>query len=221
MKKRDFKVAAISVVVTLVVILVIAWVLHLFSFEIVYDPKVITNWDAVSGVAAWFGVIISVLSVGVSGLAIYYAIQVPKKIADRQDKIALFEKRYEVLQVYEKCINLYNAVSKQLTLDEFHNTFRIFFTERTYDELDGHYLTEKICYIERVLHQFPLLYSQISENDVHILYDALNSLLIGLVTSDLALAEKARYRYIDVMKVFKEKYQSVIWEETRIADIKI
>jgi len=34
------------------------------------------------------------LAVILSGLAIWFAVQVPKKVADRQDKIALFEKRY-------------------------------------------------------------------------------------------------------------------------------
>ena len=221
MTKREWRIALISAGIPIGMIVIATIVLWLSSFEVVYDPKIITNWDAVAGVATWGSVIVSIAAVVVSGLAIYYAIQVPKKIADRQDKIALFEKRYEAVQVYEKCINLYNAVSKNIKIDEFHNTFRIFFTDRTLDELDGHYLTEKMCYIESILHEFPLLFPQISENDVCLLYNVLNDLLVGLVTNDMVLALSAKGRYIDVMGAFKEKYQAIIWEETKIADIKI
>lgn len=216
MKKRDWKVALISVGATLGVILIAAMILRLCSFEIVYDPKVITNWDAVAAVAAWVGII---FSSGLSAIAIWCAIQVPKKIAEHQYKIDLFEKRYEVLQIYEKCVILYETVSRQLTVSELRNSFRIFFTERTYEELDGHYLTDKMCNIEYILHQIPLLYPKISENDVQILYNSLNRLLISLVENDMVLAERNRYAYIEVMERFKEKYQTMIWNETRIADI--
>ena len=40
-------------------------------------------------------IVISSISVVVSGIAIWYAIQVPKQIAEQQNKIALFEKRLQ------------------------------------------------------------------------------------------------------------------------------
>lgn len=42
----------------------------------------------------WFAITMSFVSVVVTGMAIWYAVQVPKKIAKQQNKIALFEKRY-------------------------------------------------------------------------------------------------------------------------------
>ena len=74
-----------------VVCIFIIILLYVLGFRITYNPEIINEWDAVSGCAAW-------ASVFVSGLAIYYAIQVPKKIAEDQNKIALFEKRYLALQ---------------------------------------------------------------------------------------------------------------------------
>lgn len=41
-------------------------------------------------------IVISSISVVVSGIAIWFAVQVPKEIAKDQNKIALFEKRYKV-----------------------------------------------------------------------------------------------------------------------------
>lgn len=43
----------------------------------------------------WLAVILSFFSIIISGVAIWFAVRVPKKIADRQDKIALFEKRHD------------------------------------------------------------------------------------------------------------------------------
>lgn len=57
----------------------------------------------------WLAVILSFFSVVLSGTAIWFAVQVPKKIADRQDKISLFEKRY-------------HAYSSLLTIRTFSQT---------------------------------------------------------------------------------------------------
>ena len=83
-------------VVTGIIIVIIG--LYIAGFRITYNPNLITDWDAVSGCAAWAGVIASVV-------AIWYAIQVPKKIADRQDKIALFEKRIDIYKKFKGHIN--------------------------------------------------------------------------------------------------------------------
>ncbi len=86
----------IVLVVAITVAIAIIIGLYVAGFRITYNPDLITDWDAVSGCAAWAGVIASVV-------AIWYAIQVPKKIADRQDKIALFEKRYAIYRKFMQC----------------------------------------------------------------------------------------------------------------------
>ena len=63
--------------------------LYCKGFRITYAPDLENSWTAVSAFAAWGGVIMSFV-------AIMVAIQIPKKIADRQDKIALFEKKFEI-----------------------------------------------------------------------------------------------------------------------------
>lgn len=78
-----------------VIAAILALILFLFGFRITYSPELDNNWDAVSACAAWVGVIASFV-------AIWFAIRVPKKIADRQDKIALFEKRYQVYNLFNK-----------------------------------------------------------------------------------------------------------------------
>lgn len=95
--------------------MVVASVMALFGWRITYAPALENSWDAVSAVATWAGVFASVF-------AIIFAIRVPKEIADRQDRIALFEKRY-------------GAYSSLLTLQMFsHAIDKEFLKDDTPDE---------------------------------------------------------------------------------------
>lgn len=46
---------------------------------------------------------IALANVVASFLAVWFAIQIPKKIAEQQNKITLFEKRHEVFYIYNSC----------------------------------------------------------------------------------------------------------------------
>lgn len=63
------------------------------------------------------------ISVVLSGLAIWFAIQVPKKIADRQDKIALFEKRYAVYETLNHCISFSISIKESYDIKQIHMIF--------------------------------------------------------------------------------------------------
>lgn len=52
----------------------------------------------------WLAVILSAFSIAVSGIAIWFAVQVPKKIAEQQDKISLFDKRFDTYCIMTTCI---------------------------------------------------------------------------------------------------------------------
>lgn len=82
-KGRWFPLIAVAIAAVIA-----ALVMALFGWKLTYAPDLENSWDAVSAFAAWFGVVASFI-------AIIVAILVPKEIADRQDKIELFEKRME------------------------------------------------------------------------------------------------------------------------------
>lgn len=97
-----------------VIAAILALILFLFGFRITYSPELDNNWDAVSACASWAGVITSFV-------AIWFAIKVPKKIADRQDKIALFEKRYKVYDILSNCISFSYSISYSINKMEHTN----------------------------------------------------------------------------------------------------
>ena len=83
----------IAAVVLLLLAVGIALIMSLFGWRFTFAPELENSCDAVSSIASWASVLIALLSVGSSFYAIYVAIQVPQKIAIKQNKIALFEKR--------------------------------------------------------------------------------------------------------------------------------
>lgn len=87
-KSRWFPLVAVSVVLLIVVVAG-----FLFGFRITYAPELENSWNAISAMASWVGTIGTVS-------AIFAAIWV----ANRQNKIALFEKRYENYIIIQKLL---------------------------------------------------------------------------------------------------------------------
>lgn len=92
--------------------------LFAYGFKFTYAPELENSWAAISTVAAWAGVI-------VSSAAVFAAIQIPKKIAAQQNKIALFDKRYEALKEIE-VINSFCYSLREQKLEKV--TGRLFIT---------------------------------------------------------------------------------------------
>lgn len=101
-----------------ITILIIASVLFFFGFRITYAPKLENSWDAISSVAAWGGVIAAIASATASFLAVWFAIRVPQKIAEQQNKIALFEKRRAIYEILVCCSSFALSIERNPKLVE-------------------------------------------------------------------------------------------------------
>lgn len=90
-------------VVAIFIVAAVAFIMALFGWRITYAPELANDWDAISAVATWIEVLVAITSAIASFLAVWFAIQVPRKIAKQQDKIALFEKRYRLYTLLLSC----------------------------------------------------------------------------------------------------------------------
>ena len=79
-------------IVAILIVAIVAFVMALFGWRITYVPGLENSWEAISAVAAWAGAIGTVA-------AVFSAIYV----ANRQNRIALFEKRYKVYNEICNC----------------------------------------------------------------------------------------------------------------------
>ena len=66
--------------------------------------------------------ILTIITIIISAVALIFAIRIPRKIAEEQNRIALFEKRYNIFQFYEKCISFSNALKRAETLEEMQKS---------------------------------------------------------------------------------------------------
>ena len=98
------------------IIAVIAFVMALLGFRLTYAPSLENSWNAVSAVATWVGVVASFI-------AIWFAIRVPKKIAQQENKIALFEKRYAVYAILKRCVSFSLSIKETHNSSDIHKIF--------------------------------------------------------------------------------------------------
>lgn len=80
----------------------------------------------------------TVISIIISALAVIYAVKVPKKIAEEQNSIALFEKRYEFFSMFCKCISFAQAFENDDSIESIRRVFLVAFSENDSRECDIH-----------------------------------------------------------------------------------
>ena len=106
-------------------IFAICAVLYFFGFRITYAPTLENSWDAISACAGWAGVV-------ASAIAVFVAIGIPKKIAEQQNKIALFDKRYSAFNTFAFLTSVIKQIvgenvsfpNKRMYLDNMIDTYK-------------------------------------------------------------------------------------------------
>ncbi|MBS6174109.1 MAG: hypothetical protein KH760_06500 [Clostridiales bacterium] len=68
----------------------------------------------------------TIMSVLISVIAIIFAIRVPKQIADRQDRISLFEKRYDCYTTIQKFLVVAKQIENEKTKKAIQVAFRMY-----------------------------------------------------------------------------------------------
>ena len=126
----------------------------------------------------------AIVSVIASIIAVFVAIRVPKTIAENQNKIALFEKRYELFQFYRKCQSFLYAIKRDKTIEEIRNSCSTIF------EIDCKNTNIKgililLSKFENASYQIHFLFPKIKEEDARKLYLALYYFILQIVKSEV------------------------------------
>ena len=114
--KKFIKGRWFPLIVAILVLLVAGMVMFLLGWRITYAPKLENDWDAISAVAAWAGVIGAVS-------AVFSAIYV----ANQQNKIALFEKRMECYSTLQNIFAFARQISNVESNRAVHAAFKLYF----------------------------------------------------------------------------------------------
>lgn len=95
---------------------VIIAILYFAGFRITYAPNLENSWDAISACAGWAGAI-------ASAIAILVAIDIPRRIAEQQNNISLFDKRYSAFNALSFLVSVVNPIIEGKVKDNNHSFY--------------------------------------------------------------------------------------------------
>ena len=186
--------------------LIVAVSLYFLGFRITYDPTIITNWDAVSGCAAWAGLLVSAAGVVVSACAVHVAITIPKKIADKQVQIELFDKRYKVAYELNRYLYFGHSINKLKSSEEIRTQAELCF-ETELDAWENLKDTLSKSYVE--LLQLMFLFPGIEADDCSNLIASSSDVLFNAVV-ERKYDKKCIERFSSIVDEFEEKYMPLL-----------
>lgn len=182
--KKRWVVFLLGILIAVVVLFGIGFVLYCNGYRITYPQQFETSWDAVSGFAAWFGVVVSVVSAAASFFAIWFAV----RVADKQNKIALFEKRYELFVFVDRCKLFDSALKRNKDYKNIRHLFLLDFfdvLQRSKAE-DNDFFTEKIGSCFNRTRQTDFLFK---DSDIHVLMGTLSTIVYEIIYASLSIEE--------------------------------
>lgn len=150
----------------------------------------------------------SIISIIISAVAVIMAVRVPRKIADRQDKITLFDKRfasYEVFMIYEAFawqIEKIEGVNNYKR--KFLNTF--YFGENV--EFQGIEALIKLRHTSINLQHLSFLFENITEKELAQIFESMCDFIIAMEKN--VNVEECKKQFINLVKTFREKHHEHI-----------
>ena len=223
LKKYRWCFVAIFIIILLVVFL------YCIGFRITYAPELETSWNAVIAFANWGSVFVSLAGAIASFLAVWFAVQVPKKIADRQDKIALFEKRFEVYDIICKCQAFAVGI---LASETTHESIKSIFVRAFYLESEKDFNVDGIKihsfhfnFIQKLAKAQMLFPNEVSEYikliEIHLILILDSTLYEKEVTEEYKVSDnKYIKRFLDIMESEEyKKIMDIIQKELNIVKI--
>ena len=166
-------------ILALLIIGLILTVGFLFGFRITYAPELKNDWEAISGVAAWGGIIVSIASAVASFMAVWYAI----RVADKQNQIAMFEKKYELYALVHYCEIFADMAKKAKSREDIKEAFLAAFSDIKIAEdipPDG-MIAKKFVLMVQKMEQLQFLVEGTSEENSRYLAElggAINSVIV-------------------------------------------
>lgn len=197
--------------VVILIVAVVTFVMASFGWRITYAPELENNWDAISAVATWAGVIASFV-------AIMVAIRIPKKIADRQDKIALFEKRFVCFEELQRHYSLLNAIQKEESIERIKRCYVSKYCGYAYmnfNDIDHIQILTKSC---TNLQQVSFLFKGIDDTYTKNLYNAFTELILSLAkvgTQESEIKQNVKL-YTEAVIDFWGRYYNIMFDSVEL-----
>lgn len=188
------------------IFILVGFVMALFGWRITYAPELENSWDAISAISTVISAIVSIIGVSASFAAIWYAIQVPKEIADRQDKIALFEKRLTCYEMLETQRLLYFSIKDEDKIDLIKSGVALTYGADCFYDFDKINFPILVDKISNQCTQMSFLFDGIKYKEANELAVAFGAFISTLYSADKEKVYAAKTIYIKKLDDFIDKH---------------
>lgn len=200
-------------IVGIILALLVGSVMALFGWRITYAPELENSWEAISAVASWVGILVSiagvatsVLGVLVSFVALRHAICVPKEIAERQDKIALFEKRLACYEMLETQRQLYFSIKDEDDVEQIKKGVAVAYGADCFYDFNKINFPILVNQLSNQCTQMSFLFEGIKYREANELAAAFGIFIATLYSSDKERIDEKKTIYIKKLDEFIDKH---------------
>lgn len=170
----------------------------------------------------WFDylqVISSILSIIISAWAVIMAVKIPKKIAEKQDKISLFDKRFAAYDVFLRYEAFATGIVGIYDIKIYREGFmNMFFLDES-SEFEGNKAIYKIVQISTPLQHMPFLFENITDSEMGVLFSSMMNFVVAI--SKNIDVEESKDRLVSNINTFKEKHIKSIIDTLKINSVKL
>ncbi len=146
-------------------------------------------------------------------VAIIVAIVVPKVIANKQDKISIFDKRFKSYDVLQKYIAFSDMLKSNKNNADYNGMIVVIFFNGDGDNVKKSNALLKILEVSTPLKYIPFLFKDISEEEVEFVIKTLGA-FVGAILQNKDI-EFCKNVYIDTVQRFCDKHLENIKEELK------
>lgn len=212
--KKILKKSCIPNWVLLFFVIVFA-VLTMFGWKITYAPQLENSWNAISAVGMWISAILS-------GVAIWFAVFIPRHIAKSQNRIAIFEMRFASYSVFLKYTSFAEIIRQVNSPYQLRQALLSNFIEFG-DNVDLQELILTIKNDEKKLMSGLFLFSNFCDgNMIHDILQEIFEIVCFVQCDKPQLSEEEKKKicsFCDKCQSFTDKYMQGMRQQLKIVDV--
>ncbi len=180
------------------------------SENILKEIVKLTNAIACLGQPDWLDylqAIASILSIIISAIAVIMAVRIPKKIAKKQDKIALFNKRFDSFSSLQKCQAFSDLIKTIHHIDDYRAAALYFFGNDENLPFSMHKVRANVIQVSVMLQQLSFLFDDVDYKEVGALFSTFKNFVFSLDKKQNV--EDLKTKFIHTIDRFMENNKNV------------
>ena len=154
--------------------------------------------------------ILSTVTIMLSCIAVIVSIRTVRK----QNKISLFEKRYDAFQSLERLFALSKLIESSTTAEEIKFALNLHINDMPHIDITKKEMIDRIFQMEQSLHKIYFMFPKISDDDTKQLYSSFHQLVTAVVLEHDILEKKNNF--VATISKYMCVYNKLIYDALKL-----